>query len=354
METNETKTETKIFDKLKNFYDVNYKKFLILTASIVLISLFIISYNYIRTGEVIERGVSLAGGVTVTVISDKDVNTDSIAKELSSKLNVDVSARRTAISEGKTGYFIEASNIEPDSLVKELALFFGELKKSDYNIEVIGPSLGKSFFKETIVAIFLAFILMGMVVFLTFAEGIKNKAIVTLISIVAVVFAFLYLRSGSFLWMIISLILFASNIYMYFKWNIPSFFVILAVFSTITSTLAVSILLNIKLSTAGIAAFLMLVGYSVDTDILLTTRVLRRKEGRIVDRIFSAMGTGLTMTLTSFGAVLVAYILTPSETISQIMQILAIGLIFDIINTWLQNASVLRWYIEAKHKHEQA
>ena len=35
--------------------------------------------------------------------------------------------------------------------------------------------------------------------------------------------------------------------------------------------------LGIEISAAGIAAFLMLIGYSVDTDILLTSRALKRK-----------------------------------------------------------------------------
>ena len=103
------------------------------------------------------------------------------------------------------------------------------------------------------------------------------------------------------------------------------------------------------MSTAGIVAFLMLIGYSVDTDILLSTKVLKRKEGTVMDRIYGAMRTGLTMTLTTIAAIIVASIFTQSEIIRQIMIILLIGLSVDIINTWIQNVGLLRLYLEKKH-----
>ena len=138
-----------------------------------------------------------------------------------------------------------------------------------------------------------------------------------------------------------------------FRSLVPSFFVILAATSDILCTLAVVSLLGIKLTTAGVAAFLMLIGYSVDTDILLTTRVLKRKEGSVFDRIISSMKTGMTMSLTSFTAALLAYFFTSSDIIKQIMIIIVIGLFFDMMNTWIQNTGILRWHLEKKaKKHE--
>jgi len=131
---------------------------------------------------------------------------------------------------------------------------------------------------------------------------------------------------------------------------VPSLAVILAAFSDIVVTVAVVNLLGIKLGTAGIAAFLMLIGYSVDTDILLTTRVLKRKEGTEFERILSSVSTGMTMTLTAITAVAVAIIFTQNDTIRQIMTILLIGLLADIINTWIQNVGILRFYLERKSR----
>ena len=178
------------------------------------------------------------------------------------------------------------------------------LPKSQFSIEVTGPSLGNSFFRDTMYALLIAFFAMGVVVFF------------------------------------------------YFRSFVPSMAVMLSAASDIIITLAVVNILGIKLSTAGIVAFLLLIGYSVDTDILLTIKVLKRKEGTIIQRIYNAMKIGTLMTFTSMAAVVVGLLLSKSEVISQIMLILLIGLIADLFTTWIQNAAILRIYLERKENHE--
>lgn len=77
--------------------------------------------------------------------------------------------------------------------------------------------------------------------------------------------------------------------------------------SDIVVTVAVINILGIKMGTAGIAALLMLIGYSIDTDIMLTTKVLKRKDTSIHKAVRKAFKTGMTMTLTTIAAVTVAY-----------------------------------------------
>ena len=55
----------------------------------------------------------------------------------------------------------------------------------------------------------------------------------------------------------------------------PTLAVILAAFSDMVVTLSIFNLTGMQLGKGGIAAFLMLIGYSVDTDILLSTMVLK-------------------------------------------------------------------------------
>ncbi|PIO00876.1 preprotein translocase subunit SecF, partial [Candidatus Pacearchaeota archaeon CG09_land_8_20_14_0_10_30_9] len=131
---------------------------------------------------------------------------------------------------------------------------------------------------------------------------------------------------------------------------IPSMAVILSAFADILMTLAVVDLFGLKMSTAGIVAFLMLIGYSVDTDILLTIRVLKRDEDPLNTRLLGALKTGLTMTLTSFFAILAALFIVQSFSVvlTQIFIILVLGLFFDMLNTWITNVSILKWYAEHK------
>jgi len=131
---------------------------------------------------------------------------------------------------------------------------------------------------------------------------------------------------------------------------VPSAAVIMAAAADILMTLVLVNILGIKMSSAGIVAFLMLIGYSVDTDVLLTTRILKRREGSLNNRIFGAFKTGMTMTLTSLLAVTIALLVVMSFSVvlTQIFTVLVIGLSFDIINTWITNVSILKWYVERK------
>ena len=97
----------------------------------------------------------------------------------------------------------------------------------------------------------------------------------------------------------------------------------------------------------------MLIGYSVDTNILLTTRLLKRDEGSLNKRILEAFKTGITMTLTSLSAIVFALIIVKSFSVvlAQIFTVLAIGLGFDILNTWITNVSILKFYVEKKHEN---
>ena len=137
------------------------------------------------------------------------------------------------------------------------------------------------------------------------------------------------------------------------RYSIPSFAVLFAAFSDVVFALAIANLFGIKLSTAGIVAFLMLIGYSVDSDILLTTRVLKRKGSSINAELFSAFKTALTMSLTSIVAIGIALIFVYrfGTVLNQIFTILLIGLSFDIISTWFGNASIIKWFLEKNEAH---
>ena len=69
-----------------------------------------------------------------------------------------------------------------------------------------------------------------------------------------------------------------------------------------------------------------------------------------MDRIYGAIKTGMTMTTTTLVAVAVALIFVKSDTIKQIMLIIFIGVMADMVMTWIQNVAILRMYLERKHR----
>jgi preprotein translocase subunit SecF len=192
---------------------------------------------------------------------------------------------------------------------------------------------------------------MAGVVFLIFSKGTKVKTIVVLLNILLGFFlGYFFFQTNVFVYSIGFLILAGLLIYIYIKNSIPSFAVMLSAFADIVMTLAVVDILGIKVSTAGIVAFLMLIGYSVDTDILLTTRVTKKRNVDINKELWGSFKTGTTMTLTSIIAVATALIVVygSGTILNEIFTILLIGLVFDLFNTWITNASLIKWYAESR------
>lgn len=300
--------------KKRSFYDKYYKQLLIIPFVMLLAAILIIGVQYAQTGEFVHKGISLKGGTAITLTPDfVDLSSINIV-ELQSALLVDNPRADIVVRTQNQLSEVMAIEVEVDitdeaelgvfkqSLIDEVpGLTLEEISQS---ISTSGSALGNAFFSQIIKAMIIAFILMGIVVFIQF------------------------------------------------RVPTPSLAVILAAFSDIIVTLAVINIMGIKLSSAGVAAFLMLIGYSVDTDILLSTRVLKNKEGTVYQRIISALKTGLTMNITTLAAVGVGLLVSESAVITQIMTIIFIGLLVDMINTWLQNAGILRWYTERRELKE--
>ena len=312
-EIQEIKPKVEIKSEIKRENDDFTKKFfsfgkilIIIPIIILLVSIFSIGLKYHQTGEFINRGVSLKGGTTFT-ISAPDIDIFEIENRFSSRFP-DREFNSRSLTEGtrQIGVILE-SDLTDNEEINDVIIILREeynLVQADFSVETMGSALGLSFFKQTMRALFLAFLFMAIVVFI------------------------------------------------YFRNVVPSMTVVLATFSDIVITIAIVNLLGINLSTAGIAAFLMLIGYSVDTNIVLTTKVLRSKEGDFYDRFKKAFKTGITMTITTLVVVISSYFIAESDIIKQIMLIIAIGLIVDIMNTWVQNASILRIYFNKKMKSE--
>ncbi len=140
-------------------------------------------------------------------------------------------------------------------------------------------------------------------------------------------------------------------IFVMFRSFVPSVAVVVSAFSDIMIPMAFMNVFGIKLTLGTVAALLMLIGYSVDSDILLNNHILRRSGG-FYESTYRAMRTGVTMTLTSISAMTVMAIVSflfAIPLMPQIGLILVVGLATDLMNTYMLNLSLLRWY-----KHEGA
>jgi len=292
----------KSLSKIREFYSKRYNLLVAFVIIFFFALMFLAFIKYLRTGEFVQRDITLKGGVIVTLNVKTEEEILSIKESLLSKFkDKEINFREIGITE--KNLVIETPDLSEEDIVQALSNF-EVVKNKNYTIVRVGSSLGQSFYREILRAIIFSFILMAIIVLI------------------------------------------------YFRNLVPSLYIVFCAFLDTTETLAIVSLLDMKLSSAGIAAFLMLIGYSVDTDILLTLRTLKSRFEELDEKIFDAMKTGLAMTLTTIGALLVGYLLSTSTVIKEIMTILIIGLSLDIFNTWVGNASFLKLYIKKREKHK--
>lgn len=145
-------------------------------------------------------------------------------------------------------------------------------------------------------------------------------------------------------------ILSAVFVFLFFRAVVPSIAVIVGATCDIIIALGAMGFFGIPLTLPAFAALLMLVGYSLDTDILLTMRMLKRK-GDPREKAHGAMKTGLTMSITgmvAFTTLFVLAVLTHIPTYYEISSVALAGLVGDMFATWGINAVMLLWYVERK------
>lgn len=273
----------------------SYKALIIIPIILLLFSVGVLVNGYLQTGEWFQRSIELKGGSMIELQLSERIDVISIESSLSDKFPLSM---RELSGLGGYGIVIEVGpETDPQQVLSELDAF--GIDTSQPSIQTIGPSLGESFWGQAQIAVILAFIFMGGIVFFLFRK------------------------------------------------IVPSLAVMSCAVADILVTLAFMQLFGIELSLAGFASILMLIGYSIDTDILLTTRIMKGI-GEMKDRHKSALFTGLTMSVTTLGALSSLLIFGLSPIISQIATVLIIGLSVDVLFTWLQNSVLIRWYCERR------
>lgn len=300
-----------------SFHDKNYKKLLIIPIILVILGFVYMGYFYSHspTHDFFNKDISLSGGTSITInVIDQPININDLKNNISEKLGeVNIREISDLISGQQKAVVVEIKTETCDQpqvnsikSVLEGYLKYPLVEGKNSNFECTGSSLGGDFYRQLLFSVLIAFVLMSIVVLIQF------------------------------------------------KTFVPSVAVITSAFADIFMSLVLVNILGIRISGAGIVAFLMLIGYSVDTDILLTNKVLRR-EGKSVNRkIMESFKTGITMTLTALLSTVLSLILVGSLSpiLYQIFLILTIGLCFDILNTWLTNVSIIKWYANKKNENK--
>ena len=335
---------------INQWFDKNYKKVLILPVILIILTLAYLVLFYVQTGDIIHKDISLTGGSVITV------STNISQSEMSSLLSKNFTDFTVSAISDNSGNQIQLVITVPESqtgaLTSSLENIIGQkLTEKNSSVQTTSTSLSEDFYKQLIVSILLAFFWMSAVVFIIFAKGAKVKIWAVIINLLFGIFmANFFLSLNTYLALAIFVLFAVALIRLYVKNSIPAFAVMSCAFADIVMTLAIVDVIGMKLSIAGIVSFLMLIGYSVDTDVLLTSRTVKRKDRAANSAIYGAFKTGITMTATAIVAILTALIIVYrfQSVLNQIFIILVIGLALDVFNTWVTNVCLIKWYAETK------
>ncbi|MCL5008155.1 MAG: hypothetical protein M1562_02815 [Candidatus Marsarchaeota archaeon] len=150
---------------------------------------------------------------------------------------------------------------------------------------------------------------------------------------------------------IIAFILVGITVFVIFRDPVPSIAVIFGAANDIIIALGAMGAFGIPLGVASIGGLLMLLGYSIDTDVLVAVRVLKRSEGTPTTRAMNTFKTGVTMTTAAIISFLTLFIIAYIVFIPTYIEIAGValfGLIADIATTWLGNTVFIVWHKRKK------
>ena len=274
---------------------MNYKKMALLPIALLIIcTIYLI---FITQTNQLAVDIDFKGGTQIIAEYGKQVSETELENILKS-YNAGV---RTAVGVTTYTVFIEfESSIKAEDVLNTLKQNGYDF--IDYSIQTIGPALGKEFFQQAMFVLMFSFIFMAAVIFFIF------------------------------------------------RIPLPSFFLVLVVIADLIEALVFSQIFGVNLSLASFTALLLLIGYAVDDNILMITRMLKA-EDKNYDRIIkTSFKTGITMVGTAIVALFALFIISTSVVIDQIASTLIVGLLVDLLNSWIMNVGLMVWYVDRRLK----
>jgi preprotein translocase subunit SecF len=282
-----------------NYTDYSNRQLAAVPLAFLVLALAIIGGWVVATGAPANMGLEFTGGVELRVAADGD----NVEQQVQTAFDREPDSVRTILSddvdEGRVVVVtFQATEDDPEGFASNLQDQADAAGFTTLAVDQVSPSFASDTARTALFGVALAFLGMSVLVFALF------------------------------------------------RTFVPSLAVVASAFSDLVIPIAAMNLLGIQMTLGTIAALLMIIGYSVDSDILLNDSVLRRT-GEFYESVSRAMRTGVTMTLTSIAAMVVMSVVASVFGVGLLRDIgiiLSVGLCADLMNTYLMNVSLLRWY----------
>ncbi len=267
-----------ILFKVGGFFYDNLNKMIFIPILLFIVAVIIYIYNFFSIGTFLPQDFTLQGGLKVTL----PFNT-SLKEQFYSTFHP-IYNKNLKIEELDNNLVITIIGKYNLNQIKD----FLSKKKVTYNLEEVSPLLGKNFLKNLFFSLLLSFIFVTIVMKL-----------------------------------------------IYYRWDL-ALSAVRALFFNIFITMAISTLF-VPLSITTLPAYLMVLGYGIDTNIALINHMLKEKKLERKKRYQLAFNTGISMDITTLIVLIVGSFLANNLVFKNIFFVLMIGLVVDIIDTWILN-----------------
>jgi len=191
----------------------------------------------------------------------------------------------------ENGFHIETDNLSESEENNVKGVLFNQF--DSVTIESIGPAISSLQIEQMLYSIVIAFVVIGVITFIIFRRRIVPMAVLLVIGL------------------------------------------------DILCVLGCMSLFRVPMSLASVVAIVVLVGYAVDTNILLAYHVLKGVGGEPREQATASMNTGLMMGVLLIVAFLSLNVLTSVTQLNVLTATMIFGIAINIFNTWFLGAGIL-------------
>ncbi|MCS7093673.1 MAG: hypothetical protein RMJ18_00590 [Candidatus Aenigmarchaeota archaeon] len=278
-----------------------YKIAKFLPIPLILLTIFLaVSINhYIKNGEFFIRDLDLKGGTSISFLTEKEVSIQNVS------LILGEFGEKTLISISKTEKEYSVKITLPSEIPYENVTEIikkSDLDPKDISVQFIGPELGTAFFSQVVYLLSIAYVLV-----------------------------------------------FIGNFFIYRRISVATT-ILLSSFANIIYIFGMTTLLNIPITFAGFTSILLVIAYTIDSNILLSTKLLGSKIEEFYEQYKKTLITGVTISSSLILSMIIVLIFSDSPFLNNIAQVLLIGFAVDLINTYLLNAGIIEVSVFGKKR----
>jgi preprotein translocase subunit SecF len=285
-----------LLTKILEFVEKNYKKFIVVTIMLFILFTGIILFNYFRNGYIIKKSIDISGGYLTMINNNYHITNQEINNVLY-KMNI---TDYIVYNTPNIIYIESREKINVSELINLFNLYYNiSLTPQDISVQQYSSIVGNIIFNQFVEFVFITMILVGFVIFIAFR---------------------------------------VSNVTL----NIMS-----TIAFDILGLLAILSLTGFPIGANGFIAMLMILGFAIDNNVVLSTNIVKEREKPFIERVKMSFRVGMLMELIALYTLIILYLFVPVPSVREFSAVLSIAIMLDLLYYLIGNIPLYK-YFESK------